>query len=157
LPQLGRHQGTPNLLARGLRRLHLRAVPLRLHVVRVERQHHAERQMIGTGHHRGRAGRQQFDEDGLRICRAPVVDDQDADVLDRQRRFGLFRPLDHELAMGDREARARGGDLDRLAKHGTPARTIVTLAVIAGQAKESRLEFQAQRLRPRSASFRGLY
>ena len=105
-------------------------------------------QMVWAGHHQGRAGRQQFGEHRLRVDRAPVVDDQHADVLDRRRRFGLLRAARSQAV----DARPRAGCPALRFRWSfaawAPGRTIVTLAVIAGQAKESRLEIQARRLRP---------
>ena len=121
LGELRADQRAPDLLARRLGRLDLGPMAFGQGVVRVERQHHARWEMIGAADHHGRAGLDKLDEHRLRIGRAPVVDDENADILDRHSRRLFAGPFDSQLTMRNGKSRPRRRNLDGLTQHETPA------------------------------------
>lgn len=97
--------------------LYLLSMSFGLDMMGVERKHHPGGQVITAGHHHGRTGSQQFEEHGLRICGPRVVDDDNAQILDRQGGLRQFRSLDDQLPVRDGKPRAQGRELYRFADH----------------------------------------
>lgn len=76
-------QRLPDALLRGQIGLDPCPMSLGLDVMGGEREHHARRQMISPRHHHRCPSSKQFEEHGLRIGGAGVIDDHDAQILDR--------------------------------------------------------------------------